>query len=77
LGNIRIFFSAEHVGCIPDSIKYHKLLKSTLEKLQESRGSFRHVTQNSSILQNMEEAGLLASEGSKTFVEFGSGRGDF
>lgn len=66
---------SEFVGELPNSIGRHQVLESTLASLTESRGSWRHVYQNSSILYNMTQVGILTSGESSTYVEFGSGRG--
>ena len=50
-----------------------------MNSLEKSRGSWRHVYQNSSILHNMAGSGLLTSlpdSGSTAYVEFGSGKGN-
>uniref|UniRef100_A0A0P6GBY3 tRNA:m(4)X modification enzyme TRM13 n=1 Tax=Daphnia magna TaxID=35525 RepID=A0A0P6GBY3_9CRUS len=67
---------SEYVGELPVSVGRHPVLETTLASLTESRGSWRHVFQSSSILYNMTEVGVLTSgETRSTYVEFGSGRG--
>lgn len=67
----------EYVGELPVSVGRHPVLETTLASLTESRGSWRHVFQSSSILYNMTEVGVLTSgETRSTYVEFGSGRGN-
>lgn len=67
---------SEYVGELPVSVGRHPVLETTLASLTESRGSWRHVFQSSSILYNMAEVGVLTSgETRSTYVEFGSGRG--
>merc|ERR1712136_323185 len=65
----------EHVGTLTISVGHHKVLEPILNELKESRGSWRHVNQNSSILCNMEQSDLLKRGDGSTYVEFGSGRG--
>lgn len=69
------FVILEYVGDLPQTSGHHTVLESTLASLTESRGSWRHVYQNSSILYNMVRVGILTSGESSTYVEFGSGRG--
>lgn len=64
----------EHVGTLTISVGHHKVLEPILNELKESRGSWRHVNQNSSILCNMEQSDLLKRGDGSTYVEFGSGR---
>jgi len=64
-----------HVGKLTLSAGHHQVLEPILTSLKESRGSWRHVNQNSSILYNMEQSGLLKKGEGSTYVEFGSGRG--
>jgi len=65
----------EHVGTLSLSVGHHQVLKPILSGLKESRGSWRHVNQNSSILYNMEQTGILKKGDGSTYIEFGSGRG--
>lgn len=69
------FSVAEHVGTLSLSVGHHQVLKPILSGLKESRGSWRHINQNSSILYNMEQTGILKKGDGSTYIEFGSGRG--
>lgn len=74
--SIFIHVPIDFVGELPISVGRHPVLESTLASLTESRGSWRHVFQSSSILHNMAQVGVLTSGKSRsTYVEFGSGRG--
>nr|CAH0098327.1 unnamed protein product [Daphnia galeata] len=67
---------SDFVGELPISVGRHPVLEPTLASLTESRGSWRHVFQSSSILHNLAQVGVLTSGKSRsTYVEFGSGRG--
>ena len=72
-----LYFPLEHVGLLADSFGHHESMKTMLCNMMTSRGSYRHVYQNSSILYNMHKAGVFTDNGRKTFIEFGSGRGLF
>lgn len=66
----------EFVGELLNGEGQHPAVEAALKSLKESRESWRHLYQNSSILHCMSEAGILQSGNSSTYVEFGSGRGE-
>lgn len=70
--------SLEFVGELPLSVGRHPVVESTLASMKEGKGNWRHVFQNSSILYNMEKAGILKTgEARSTYVDFGTGRGNY